>query len=321
MHLPGLDELRHAMEVVGQAMPPTPTYTWPLLNERTSTEVWVKHENHSPVGAFKIRGALVYMDALPQADSTVKGVVCATRGNFGQAVAFAAKRQALSCVIVVPFGNSVEKNRAMRALGAELVEHGQDFQAASEHAELLAKERGLHRVSSFNRVLVCGTATYAMEMLQSAPDLDVVYVAIGMGSAICGMMAARAALGYKTKIVGVVSAHAPAYALSFRQRDVISHAATTQMADGLACRTPSAEALELILHGVDRIIEVTDDEVAAAMLALYQDTHNVAEGAGAAGLAALMQDRDAVRGKRVGVVLSGGNVDAARFATVLTGQG
>ena len=257
------------------------------------------------------------MDWLKRSDHSCTGVVCATRGNFGQAVAFAAGKHQLSPTIVVPFGNSLEKNRAMRGLGAELVEYGEDFQEANEYAETLAAERGLHRVPSFHELLVHGTGTCAMEMLRGVPPLDVMYVAIGQGSAICGFMAARRVLGLKTKIIGVVSSAAPAYSLSFSARRSVSNAVTTKIADGLACRTPDDEAVELVLAGVERIVEVTDDEVAEAMLALYQDTHNVAEGAGAAALAGLMKEREQMRGKRAGILLSGGNVDAKIFAEIL----
>ena len=305
MQLPSLESIARAAAVVDCAMRPTPQYTWPLLNRRVGAEVWVKHENHSPVGAFKVRGALVYLDSLRRTHSDVQGVVAATRGNHGQAVGFASCRYGLKAVVVAPYGNSIEKNRAMCALGVELVEHGQDFQAASEYADHLASDRGYHRVPSFHELLVRGTGTFSVELLRSAPEIDTVYVAIGLGSAICGMMAARSALNLKTRIVGVVAAASPSYALSFREKKPVSRAADTQLADGLACRVPDPEALDLILDGVERIVEVSEEEIAAAMLALYEDTHNVAEGAGAAALAGLMQEREIMRGKRVAVVLSG----------------
>lgn len=298
-------------------MPPTPQYTWPLLNERAGVEIWVKHENHSPIGAFKIRGALIYMHALVQEHPSVKTVIAATRGNYGQAVALAAKQQGLKAVIVVPFGNSREKNRAMRALGAELIEHGHDYQSASEFSEQLAAKRGYHRVPSFHELLVHGTGTFALEFLRAAPELDTVYVPIGLGSSICGMLAARAALNLKTRIIGVVAEAAPAYAISFREGRPVSHEAGTQLADGLACSVPDPEAFELILKGVERIIEVSEEEIAAAMLAFFLDTHNIAEGAGAAALAGLLKENRAIRGQRVGVVLTGSNVDSDVFSRVL----
>jgi threonine dehydratase len=287
-----------------------------LINARAGAEVWVKHENHTPVGAFKVRGGLVYMDWLRRERPEVTTVVSATRGNHGQSMAFAGAQCGLRVVIVVPFGNSTEKNRAMRELGAELVEFGEDFQAASEHAIALERENGWHRVPSFDLKLVTGVATYALEMFSACPELETVYVPIGMGSGVCGTIAARDALGLKTKVVGVVSSHAPAYALSFAAGRVVEHEARTAIADGVACRKPDAVALEIVKAGVDRIVAVDDEEVKAAMRAYFADTHNVAEGAGATGMAALLKDR-AAGGDRVGTVLGGGNVDSEVFAGVL----
>ena len=317
MDLPGLDELRRATELVRNVMPPTPTYTWPLLNARCGAEMWVKHENHSPVGAFKLRGATVYMDWLARQHPELTGVVAATRGNHGQGVALAAKKRGWTATIVVPYGNSREKNRAMQAQGAELIEHGDDFQAANEYATELAAERGLHKVKSFDRLLVVGTGTYALEMFESAPALDTVFVPVGLGSSICGVIAARAALGLKTKIVGVVAEASPSYALSFAARKVVPHEAGTKIADGLACRLPVEEALEVILRHVDRFVEVSEDEIRSAMRAVYEDTHNVAEGAGAAAIAAVLKERSRVAGKHVGAVLTGGNVDRELFLEAL----
>jgi threonine dehydratase len=319
--LPTLAELEAAAELIYRVMPPTPQYAWPLLSERVGAEVWVKHENHTPVGAFKVRGGLVYIDALRRARPRVEGVITATRGNHGQSVGFAARRCGIRAVVVAPHGNSVEKNAAMRALGVELIERGHDFQAASEAADELAAERGWHRLPSFHPLLVTGVGTYALELFRAVSALDTVYVPIGMGSGICGVLAAREALGLSTEVVGVVSAAAPAVARSLAAGRPISHEATTRVADGLACRTPDPAALELMRRGVARVVEVTDDEVEAAMRALFTDTHNVAEGGGAAALAALLKERDRVRGRRVGVVLSGGNVDRAAFARLLAAGG
>jgi threonine dehydratase len=317
MQLPTLDDLHRATEVVRTVMPPTPQYSWPLLNHRAGTEVWVKHENHSPVGAFKLRGATVYMDSLKHSGPSVKGVIAATRGNHGQGVAHAAARLGLTATIVVPHGNSREKNRAMQALGAELIEHGDDFQAALEHATALAETRGLHMIPSFHPLLVHGTGTYALEMFNTTPELDAVYIPIGLGSSICGVVSVRNALGLKTKIVGVVATDAPAYALSFRERKPVSHPSTARLADGLSCRVPVPEALDIILANVDHIVEVTEQETAAALRAYYEDTHNVAEGASAAALAGLLKEREALRDKRVGVVLTGGNIDRELFLEAL----
>jgi len=316
--LPKLGEMERAARVVYAAMPATAQYTWPLVNERAGAEVWVKHENHTPVGAFKVRGGLLYMDWLGRERPEVRTVVSATRGNHGQSIAFAAARSGHRAVIVAPFGNSPEKNAAMRALGGEVVEFGEDFQAASERAMELATENGWHRIPSFDPRLVCGVATYALEFLRGAPEMERVYVPIGMGSGVCGMMAARDALGLRTRIVGVVSSGAPAMARSFEVGEVVSVAARTRIADGVACRLPDATALAMVREGVERVIEVDDDEVEEAMRLMFRATHNVAEGAGAIGLAALL--KDGLRGAgRVGTVLCGGNVDSDVFGRVLGG--
>ncbi|HEX6966274.1 MAG TPA: threonine dehydratase [Gemmatimonadaceae bacterium] len=315
--LPSLDELDAAASLVHASMSPTPQYQWPLLSARVAAAVWVKHENHAPTGAFKVRGGLVYLEHLRRTQPNIAGIVTATRGNHGQSVGFAAQRHGLRVTVIVPHGNSVEKNAAMRALGVELIEDGHDFQAAVEAADAIAAERGWHRLPSFHPMLVRGVGTYALEFLRAVPDLDTIYVPIGLGSGICGMIAARDALGLRTQIVGVVSAQAPAYARSLEAGRAVSHAATTRIADGMACRTPVPEALEIIARGVERVVEVSDDDVEAAMRVIFSDTHNVAEGAGAAGVAALLRERAAVRGRSVGVVLSGGNVDREVFARVL----
>jgi threonine dehydratase len=317
MGLPSLHEIEQAAALIYRHMPPTPQYRWPLLDQAAGAEVWVKHENHTPVGAFKIRGGIVFFDALKRERPEVRGVIGATRGNHGQSIGYAAKWIGLPALIVVPHGNSREKNAAMQALGAELIEYGEDFQAANEFAERLAVERGMLKVPSFDWLLVRGVATYALEFVRGAPDLDTVYVPVGMGSGICGMIAARDALGLKTKVVGVVSTGAPAMQLSFVAGHKIEHPVTTVLADGMACRTPVEEALAAVVVGAERIVAVSDDEVAAAMRTLFACTHNVAEGAGAASFAAAMQEREAMRGRRVGVVLCGGNVDADVFAKVL----
>lgn len=317
MTLPSLEQIREAQNILYRYMPPTPQYSWPLINRRLDAEVWVKHENHTPVGAFKIRGAMLYMEWLTRTQPELRGVIAATRGNHGQGVAMAARLHRVACVIVVPHGNSVEKNRAMIAQGAELVEHGQDFQESLEYARMLAGDRGFVMVDSFHERLVMGTATYALEFLQSSPLLARVYVPIGLGSSICGVSAARNALGLTTEIVGVVASGSPSYALSFRQRKVVEAPSRTAIADGLACRTPNRSAMEIIWENVARIIEVSDAEIEAAMRAIYQDTHNVAEGAAAAALAGALKERDVNRGMRIGIVLTGGNVDANVFARVL----
>ncbi len=313
------EDLESARRSVQAVFAPTPQQRWPLLDRRLGAEVWVKHENHTPVGAFKLRGGLTYFEGLRRREPHCTGVVSATRGNHGQSVGFAARRHGLAASIVVPHGNSVEKNAAMRALGVELIEHGDDFQAAREHAAVLARERGLHMVPSFHPDLVRGVATCWLEFF-AAVQPDVVFVPIGLGSGICGCAAARAHTGARSRIVGVVSAHATAYQQSFRAGRPVESPVTTVLADGMACRTPDAEALAVIRREVDDVVAVSDAEVAAAMRALFRDTHNVAEGAGAAALAAALAQQERWKGRAVGVALTGGNVDSEVFAGVLGGR-
>jgi threonine dehydratase len=312
-----LADLDAAADLVHAVMPPTPQFCWPLLAARSGVELFVKHENHTPIGAFKVRGGLVYMADLRKSEPGVTGVISATRGNHGQSVALAARRHGLAATIVVPHGNSREKNAAMRTLGAELVEHGDDFQAAAEHAAELAETRHLHFVRSFDERLVAGVASYALELLRGVVDIDTVYVPIGLGSGICGMIQTRDALGLGTRVVGVVAAGAPSYALSFAAGKPVSTNSADTMADGLACRVPAAPAVEIILKGAERIVTVEEDEIRAAMRHLFTDTHNIAEGAGAATLAALLKEKARMEGKRVVIVLSGGNIDRALYAEVL----
>jgi len=308
-----LDEIRRAHEVVLRALKPTAAICWPLLAERLEAEVVVKHENHQPTGAFKVRGGLTYVDALMKRDPEARGLISATRGNHGQSLAFAARRAGLAAMILAPHGNSTEKNAAMRALGAEVVEFGRDFQAAREEAMRIAEERGLHLVPSFHRDLALGVSTYALELLSERPDLDVLYVPIGQGSGICGCITARDALGARTEIVGVQSAEAPAYALSFAAGHVVPTNSADTFADGMATRVPDEEALAVILKGAARIVLVSDDEIAAAVRVYWTDTHNLAEGAGAAALAAAIKERARLKGRKVGLVLSGGNIDFDLF--------
>ena len=317
MHaLPDSKALHSARAIVRQQIAPTPTHRWPLLEQRLGTTVFVKHENHTALGAFKLRGGAVYVHELVQREPGVRGLVSATRGNHGQSIARAAARHGLSATIVVPHGNSVEKNAAMRALGATLIEHGDDFQQASEHAAALSQQRGLHRVPSFHRDLVRGVATYWIEFFEACRP-DVVLVPIGMGSGIVACAAARAFCGAATRIVGVVSAHATAYLDSFRAGHAVEAPVSTVLADGMACRVPDADALSIIRREVDEIVAVSDDEVAEAMRIYFSDTHNVAEGAGAAPLAAALQQRERFARGSIGLTLSGGNVDREVFARVL----
>jgi threonine dehydratase len=308
-----LQQLEHAQGIVSAAMPPTPAQAWPLLSERLGATAIVKHENHTPIGAFKVRGGLVYVDRLKRERPHTPGVISATRGNHGQSLAFAANRYCIPVTIFVPHGNSVEKNRAMRAFGAELVEHGEDFQSAREEAERRARIDGLEFVPSFHPDLVLGVATYALELLRKAPDLDVLYVPIGQGSGICGCILARDLLGLATEIVGVQSTEAPSYALSFAAGAVVTTESSRTLADGMATRVPDADALAAIRKGASRIVQVTDDEIRVAIRAYWTDTHNLAEGAGAAALAAALQEKPKIRGKRIGLILSGGNIDFDLF--------
>jgi threonine dehydratase len=314
---PSLDALEAAAALIYQSMPPTPQYRWPLLEARVGTTVWVKHENHTPTGAFKVRGGLVYLEELCRTGAKPDGVISATRGNHGQSVGFAARRYGIPAAVVVPFGNSVEKNAAMRSLGVEVIEQGHDFQAAAEVADRIAIDRGWHRFPSFHPLLVRGVGTYAVELFRAVPELDTVYVPVGMGSGLCGVIAARDALGLRTRVVAVVSDRAPAFALSYEQGRIVSHDVTTRIADGMACRTPVEAALAIARHGAERVVQVSDDEVESAMRALFADTHNTAEGGSAAALAALLQEKERMRGRKVAVVLSGGNVDSNLFAAVL----
>ncbi|MFD2368282.1 threonine dehydratase [Pseudoduganella sp. GCM10020061] len=319
MYLPTIEQLDSAARIVYGAMLPTPQHAWPLLEAELGTRTWLKHENHTPLSAFKVRGGLVYMDALAKREPGLRGVIAATRGNHGQSVAYAARRNGLQATIVVPHGNSSEKNAAMRALGATLIEHGAEFQESREHAVALAARDGLHMVPSYHPDLVAGVATGWLELFRACPEIDLVLVPIGQGSGICGAIAARHALGLKMEIIGVVSSHAPAYQLSLARRAAVEAPVTTQLADGLACRAPDAQSLATVLECVDEIIAVTDDEVAAAMRLLFKATHNVAEGAGAAALAGALQLRSSGRlaGRTLGLPLTGGNVDSEQFSKIL----
>ena len=315
-----LAELEADAAFVHETLPPTPQIAWPLLAARTGCEVWLKHENHQPIGSFKARGALTYLRELRAREPQVRGVVAATRGNHGQAVPWSARRFGIPATIVVPRANSADKNAAMRALGATLIEHGRDFQEAFEHAQALAKSQDLHFVPSYHEWLVRGVSTCALELLRAVPDLDVLYVPIGLGSGICGALRAREALGAKVRLVGVVTERAPTYALSFAAGRPVATDSADTFADGLAVRVPNPDALERICAGVERIVQVSEAEVRAAIRALFSDTHNVAEGAGAASLAACLRERGAVAGKKIGLVLTGGNVDRELYTRILAGE-
>ena len=317
MHSLTREDIEQAARQVYQVMPATAQYRWPLLAERLGCTVWVKHENHTPTGAFKVRGGITFMHWLRREHPNVKGIVSATRGNHGQSLALAASAVGLKALIVVPLGNSLEKNNAMRGFGGEVVEYGRDFDEAREEAARLALEHGLYLVPPFHTELVKGVATYALELFSAAPDLHTVYVPIGCGSGICGVIAARDALGLDTQVVGVVSTEAAAAKLSFEAKTICETASANTFADGLAVRKPIAEAFDVYGAGAARIVSVSEDEIAEAMRVYYTDTHNLAEGAGGGALAALMQERDRMQGKKVGVILSGGNIDRAVYARVI----
>ena len=315
-----LAELEDAARIVHAAMPPTPQYAWPLLAERAGCELWVKHENHTPAGAFKIRGGLVFMQSLAQARPGHPGVISATRGNHGQSIAFAGRRHGVPVTILVPQGNSAEKNAAMRGFGARLIEHGRDFEEARQEAARLAVTQGLEFVPSFHPDLVRGVASYALELFGAVEGIHTLYVPIGLGSGICGCIAARDALGLSTRIVGVQSDAADSYARSLAAGHVVTTETAETFADGMATRVPDPAAFEMLRRGAERIVTVSDAQVADAIRAYWTDTHNLAEGAGAAPLAALLAEREAMRGKRVAAILCGGNIDLALFRQVMFGQ-
>ncbi|MCQ4273044.1 threonine dehydratase [Pseudomonas kuykendallii] len=312
-----LQQLRDAAHLIRPLVPPTAQIAWPLLAERSGCEVWVKHENHNPTGAFKLRGGLVYVDSLRRRLPALRGLITATRGNHGQSLALAARHAGLALRILVPEGNAREKNAAMRAFGAEVIEQGRDFDEARALAARMARDEGLHFVPALHPDLVRGVATYALELFEAAPPLDRVYVPIGMGSGICGLIRTRDLLGLSTEIVGVVARGADAYAQSFEAGEIRRTERAETFADGMACRDPQAEALEIIRAGAARILRVDDEEIRAAIRVLHEDTHNLAEGAGAAALAALLQERETNRGGRAAVILSGANIDRQMLAEII----
>jgi len=308
-----LAQLKQASDLVHGVFPATPQYNWPQLSEACGCEVWVKHENHTPTTAFKVRGGLVLIDALMKSDNPPKGLISATIGNHGQSLAFAGNRAGLPVTIVVPEGNNEDQNRAIKSHGANLVIYGHDFEAARQHSLKLQHELGYRAVAPFERELVLGVATYALELFTQVNDLDTVYVPIGMGSGIAGLIKTRDLLGLKTKIVGVVATGAPTFALSFAAGKIINTDTAQTIADGVKTRSPMQAAFDIIKQGCDHIVQVSDNEIAQAMLQYYQATHNLAEGAGAITLAALIKEKEKMFGKKVAVILTGGNIDYQRF--------
>ena len=314
-----LAELERAATLVHRVLPPTPQYAWPKLGKRAGCTVWVKHENHTPTGAFKVRGGLVYLDRLLRAQPNIPGVISATRGNHGQSIAFAAARSAVPATIYVPHNNSIDQNSAIAGFGARVVEFGRDFDEARHEAFRVAAAEGLHFIPSFHRDLVIGVATYALELFRSVGNLDTVYVGVGMGSGIAGLITVRDLLGLKTEIIGVGAAMAPATVLSFAAGRAVTAPSANTFADGVATREPNAEAMAVVCRGAARMVQVSENEIAEAMRMYFDDTHQVAEGAGAVPLAALLQERHKMANTKVAVILSGGNIERARFLQVLSG--
>ena len=315
-----LSELERAAELVHRVVSPTPQYAWPKLRQRTGCTVWVKHENHTPTGAFKVRGGIVYLDRLTRAQPNVPGIVTATRGNHGQSISYSAARAGVRATIYVPFGNSPDQNASMASFGANVVEFGKDFDEAKHKAHQVAAEQGLHFVPSFHRDLVVGVASYALELFRAVTDLDAVYVGVGMGSGICALITVRDLLGLKTEIIGVSAANAPATALSFAAGRPVPTPTARTFADGIATREPVADAIDIICRGAARFVQLSEDEMAEATRIYFDDTHQVAEGAGAAPLAALLQERQRMAGRNVGMIMTGGNIERARFLQILAGR-
>ena len=315
-----LPELRAAAQSVHAILQPTPQYAWPRLSEATGCRVWVKHENHTPTGAFKVRGGIIYLDTLRRNGRPIKGVVTATRGNHGQSIAFSAARHGIPATIVVPRGNASDQNAAMRAFGATVIEHGRDFDEAREECARLAAEQDLHLIPPFHRDLVLGVATYAVELFEAVPSVDTVYVPIGMGSGIAGLITARDLLGLSVEIVGVVAVNAPAMALSFEAGHPVPTAEARTFADGIATRQPNEEAVAIIRKGAARIVRVSEEELAAGVRTYFRTTHHVVEGAAAAPLAALLQECEQMQGKTVGLVMTGSNIDARVYGRILSGE-
>ena len=302
-------DLDEATRIVREHVPVTPAYRWPLLEELTGTPTWVKHENATPTGAFKVRGGLVFVDRLHRSGRTVPGLIAATRGNHGQSVAYAGRAHDLPVTIVVPEGNSPDKNASMVGFGAELVVRGRDFQEAFEHAMALADSRGLVPVPAFHRDLVAGVATGALELQTQAGHLDSVYLPVGQGSGICAHMAVRDLLGVDTEVVGVVADRAPAHALSFASGRPVTTQHADTFVDGVATRTPVPEAVAAMVAGAARFIRVSEEQAEQAMRLLWRTTHQMPEPSGALALAGLLADPARAAGATAAVVMTGGNCD------------
>jgi threonine dehydratase len=311
-------DLDDAARIVRAHVPVTPAYRWPQLEAVTGAPTWVKHENATPTGAFKVRGGLVYLARLLAA-GPVGGVITATRGNHGQSLAYAGRAHGVPVTVVVPEGNSPDKNEAMAAWGAELIVHGRDFQESREHMAAVAAERGLVAVPAFHRDLVAGVATYALELYEQAPDLEVLYVPVGQGSGICANIAVRDLLGSGAQVVGVVADGAPAHALSFEAGCVVTTPQADTFVDGVATRVPDPAAVEMMVRGAARFVRVSDTATEQAMRILWQTTHQMPEPAGAIALAGLLADAERPRAAVAATVMSGGNCDGDIVRRVAAG--
>ena len=316
------EALDAAVALVGQVVPPTPQYRWPRLCEALGTEMWLKHEDQTPTGAFKVRGGVVYVDDVRrrrEAGEAVAGIASATRGNHGQSLALSGTRLGVPVLVGVPECNSADQNRAIEAHGAELLVAGADFEETRAQVAREAERRGYELVPAFHPLLVAGVATYWLEFFTVRPDLDVVYVAIGMGSGICAAIGVRDLLGLDTEVVGVVTEGAPTWALSLEAGEVVPTDAARTWCDGVATRNPPPEAFDVVRRGAARVLRVSDEQAADACRLLFDTTHHVAEGAAGVVLAGAWQERDRLRGREVGAVLCGANVDRDVFREVLAG--
>jgi threonine dehydratase len=315
--LPTYSDVLRARALLARVLPRTPTFSYPALSTELGCEFFVKHENHQPVGAFKVRGGVNLISALPEEEKR-RGVITATRGNHGLSIAYAARLFGVRAVIVVPHGNNPEKNEAIRSYGAELIEHGKDFDEAREYVEEVVAVEGLRYIHSANEALmIAGVGTYALELFEDVPDLDSVLVPVGLGSGISGTCLVRAEVSPETRVIGVQAERAPSVYLSWKEkRRVVTESADT-FADGLATRVPAAMTLELIQRHVDDFVTVSEEALARAVRDLLRYTHNLAEGAGAAPLAAARSLGAKLRGQRVAMILTGGNIDSATLQRLL----
>lgn len=317
MQIPSLIDVYAARARISGVIEPTPLMRHALLTEATGLDIRVKHENHNPTGAFKVRGGANLIASLSPAER--RGVITATTGNHGQSIALACGREHVPCTIVVPIGNNPEKNAAMRALGAELIEFGKDFDEAREKVEQLQQERGLRYIHSANEpLLIAGVGTYALEIFEEQPDTDVILVPIGGGSGACGCCIVRTGLGSGARVIGVQAARADAFARSWHTGTRVVGENADTFAEGMATRVTFDLPFEILEQQLDAIVTLSEDELRDGVRLALRTTHNLAEGAGAGSLAAAMKLRGELAGKKVVCVMSGGNIDAATLMRVLT---